>query len=89
MANSYTPPIISVSFDMDDMTYRLMATSVGGTAIAGERIFRGEPWPAIKWSHPDEQGAEKDAGVLRAYLEECATGKTKDSGPRAKGYWED
>ncbi len=88
MANSYTPPIISVAFNMDEGQYQPMATSHSHTAIAGERIFRGEPWPSVRWSHADGAAAEKDAAVLREYLEECASGKQKESGPRAKGWWQ-
>ncbi len=90
MSNTYIPPQISVSFDFDT-GWQLMATSHSRTAIAGERIFRAEPWPQIRFCHDNEAGAERDAVTLRAYLAECASGKRaeKEDAPRARGWWED
>ncbi len=88
MANTYTPPIISVAFDMDEGLHVLMATSHSHTAIAGERIFRAEPHPSIKFRHEREEDANRDAGVLRSYLEECATGKIKEGAPVGRGWWQ-
>ncbi len=88
MANSYTPPAISVAFNMDEGQYQLMATSLGRSAIAGERIFRAEPHPSIQFRHEREEDANRDAATLRAYLEECATGKTKEGAPVGRGWWQ-
>lgn len=90
MSNTYTPPLISVAYDIDEDCHVLMATSHQRTAIAGERILRAEPWPAIRWKHPTAEGAETDAATLRLYLDECASGKRKDTGkPVSKPHWED
>ncbi len=89
MPNTYTPPIISVTFDMD-YGFRLMATSHGRAEIAGERIFRAEPWPDIAWSHAVEADAERDAVTLRLYLTDCASGKRREvAATRARAWWED
>ncbi len=63
----YTPPQISTVFSFEDDCWQLMATSHSRTAIAGERIFRAEPWPSIRFSHDSAESAEHDAGILRAY----------------------
>jgi len=88
--NTYTPPTITVIFDLDEDAHVLMATGRGGTVIAGERILRAEPWPSVKFRHDAAESAEADAATLRAYLAECASGKRveKEDGPRARGWWE-
>ena len=86
----YVPPIITVAHDFDEGVYVLMATSHHSTEPAGERLFRAEPWPRIRFSHTSEQAAEKDASVLRAYLADCASGKRKDKAPTVsvgRDYW--
>lgn len=88
MAAGYTPPTISVSFDADTETYELMATNHNRTAPVGERIFRAEPWPDIKFRHTDKAAATHDAQVLREYLEECASGKRKGGAPVGRGWWQ-
>jgi len=89
MPNTYTPPIISIAYDMEEGCWQLFATSHGRTTIAGERIFRAEPWPDVRFRHPSEQEAERDAQTLRDYLDECASGKRKDVESVAHGWWED
>lgn len=87
---TYIPPTISVEYDLDSESWQLMATNHGRTATAGERLFRGEPWPAIRFSHETQAAAEKDAATLRAYLAECATGKRKEAGATiGADYWQD
>ena len=86
----YVPPVITVSHDLDEGVYRLYATSYHSTEPAGERLFRAEPWPVIKFEHATEAAAEKDAAVLRAYLADCASGKKKDKAPAVRvsnNYW--
>ena len=87
----YSPPEIGVRFDMDTEEHVLTATSYGRTADAGERILRAEPWPQIKFRHTNEARAESDARELRAYLDECASGKRKDNikAPTRRGWWQD
>lgn len=89
--NTYTPPDISVAFDMDECEHVLMATSHSRTSIAGERIFRAEPWPKIRFRHPTAEEAERDAATLRLYLKLYAKGKLRDKEhePRRRGWWED
>jgi len=90
MGNSYAPPVISTCLD-DSGEFILLATSHGRTAIAGERILRAEPWPSIRWRTDTQEEAEQEATKLRAYLDECASGKRKDvvTIARARGWWED
>lgn len=86
----YIPPAIHVEFDLDSESYVLMATNHGRTATAGERLFRGEPWPRIRFAHETQAAAEKDAAVLRAYLAECATGKRKEAvAAIGTDYWQE
>lgn len=47
----------------------LYCTSHGRTAIAGERLFRGYPRPAISFAHPTLEAAQKDAETLQKYLD--------------------
>lgn len=89
MASAYTPPEISVAYDMETDSHILMATSHARTAIVGPRIFRAEPWPAVKFSHATQESAERDAATLRGYLEECASGKRREKEQRARAWWED
>lgn len=65
---TYTPPIISVQEDPESGEYVLMATSHMRTMPAGSRLFRAQPWPAIAFSAPTQEEAEKHAETLRAYL---------------------
>jgi hypothetical protein len=85
----WTPPTITV--EPAGAQFRLMATSHGRTSIDGERIFRAEPWPRIEFLHDAQEKAERAADELRAYLDDCRTGKRKDSAskPRRLGWWED
>lgn len=80
-------PVITVEYANN--VHRLMATSYHQAAPAGERLFRGHPHPVIRFEHTDAASAEKDAGTLRQYLEDCANGKRKDVEPQRKGWWED
>lgn len=91
MPNTYVPPTISVLYDLDEDAHILVATGRGGTAIAGERILRAEPWPSIRWKHDSAESAEADAATLRAYLAECASGKRveKEDAPVKRGWWQD
>lgn len=89
MSSAYIPPAISIAYDMETDSHILMATSHARTAIVGPRIFRAEPWPAVKFSHATQADAERDAATLRGYLEECASGKRKETKQRQRGYWED
>jgi hypothetical protein len=84
-AGKYTPPIISVEQRGED--WMLMATNYNKTEPCGERLLRGEPWPAIQFRHSTKEAAEKDAALLREYLAECASGKRKDVEVR-RGWWE-
>lgn len=87
---TYIPPAIHVEFDLETESYQLMATNHGRTATAGERLFRGEPWPRIVFSHETQATAEKDAATLRAYLAECATGKRKEAvATVGADYWDE
>lgn len=72
---SAATPIISVSFDADEGTHTLQATSYGRTSPAGPRLFRAPPHPAIAFSHATSEQAEKDAATLREYLEGLAARK--------------
>jgi len=91
MASAHTPPIISVSYSFDDDQHVIMATSHNRSAEAGERIFRSEPWPNIKFKHATEEAALRDAAILRQYLDECYSGKRKggETKIRGRGWWED
>jgi hypothetical protein len=60
-------PVISVEGSGTD--WRLTATSFGTTAPAGARLFRAEPWPAIKFQHVNEADARRDAGLLTRYID--------------------
>lgn len=64
----YTPPAITVQFDLDSDEFVLMATSHARTQPAGERLFRAQPWPSVSWRHTSQESAEADAATLRAYL---------------------
>lgn len=88
MSTKYQPPIISVELDEHDH-YVLMATSHGYTERAGERLFRAEPHPRIRWRHAVLDEAETDAATLRAYLAECAGAKRQDEPVAAdlRNYW--
>ncbi len=35
---------------------------------AGPRLFRQQPWPEVKFDHPDFESAKADETKLRAYL---------------------
>lgn len=85
----YTPPVITVAFDLDSGSYDLMATSHRRTAPAGERLFRGYPHPEVRFSHDSEEAALRDAATLRSYLADCVAGKRKDVEPMRKGWWQD
>ena len=61
-------PLISVLFDADTEQYRLYCSAHGHTAVAGPRIFRAPPHPAIRWTHDSQGAAEADAQTLRDYL---------------------
>jgi hypothetical protein len=89
--NTYTPPAISVAYDLDSNAYLLMATNHARTTTAGPRIFRAEPWPSVAFTHDSQDAAERDADTLRSYLADCASGKRKDNAikPTRKGWWED
>lgn len=89
MATAYTPPAISVTYDMETDEHVLMATNYGRAATAGERLFRAEPHPRIKFRHATADAAEADAETLRVYLEECATGKRKEAPAHGsmRDYW--
>lgn len=87
---AYTPPAIHVEFDLETEAHVLMATNHGRTATAGERLFRGEPWPKVRFSHETEAAALRDAATLRAYLAECASGKRKEAvAAIGADYWQD
>lgn len=85
MANKYTPPTITVESRADG--FYLMATSYAQTQPCGERLFRGEPWPVIKFSHATREAAEADAAILRQYLADCASGKRPDREQKS-GWWQ-
>jgi hypothetical protein len=88
---AYIPPAIHVEYELESESWVLMATSHSRTATAGERLFRGYPWPQIAFSHETKQAADKDAAILRAYLADCAGGKRREEATVAIGadYWED
>ncbi len=91
MANTYLPPRITVEYSFDHDAHVLMAHSHTHTAICGERIFRGEPWPVIRWASPTAEEAEQEAVKLRAYLADYAGGKRRDREPSVSvgaDYWE-
>jgi hypothetical protein len=82
----------------DDMTitaeptatgYVLYADGLGGKSIAGPRLFRGEPWPEIKWSHETKEGAERDAAVLQKYLDGLPAKKKGKRKSTATGAYSD
>ena len=81
-------PAISVAFDMDEGVYRIYASSYGQTTPAGERLFRGHPWPVVQFVHAEEAAALRDARTLREYLADCAAGKRKDKEPARRGWWD-
>lgn len=84
----YTPPVISVT--QEGSEYVLTATNHSRTAIAGERLFRQEPHPEIKFRHSSQADALRDAETLRVYLAECVSGKIKEKAkPVGRGWWED
>lgn len=86
----FTPPTISVISDLDTGSFDLYASSYGQTMPCGPRLFRASPFPAIAFSHTNQEDAEKDAATLRAYLEDCASGRRKDRGNGVavgKDYW--
>lgn len=85
---NYVPPEISVEFDIDTEEYALMATNHGRSAEVGPRIFRAEPWPAILFRHTSENSANKDATTLRAYLDDCASGRRREEAVAGKEWWE-
>lgn len=60
-------PHITVQHDGTHWT--LVATSYSQTMPAGERLFKGEPWPDIKFSHSTQARAEADAALLQSYLD--------------------
>jgi len=89
MSTAYTPPLISIHHDDETGEYTLMAENYGRSAIVGPRIFRAEPWPAVRAVHTSLPEAERDAAELRGYLADCASGKRKErTGPTRKGWWE-
>lgn len=62
--------------------YALFATGLGGTAIAGPRLFRAPPWPDIRWVCDTREGAEREARKLQDYLDALPArkkGKKKSS----------
>lgn len=83
----WTPPQITVEPLANQ--FAICATNHGRMALAGERIFRAEPWPRIKFLHDDRATADADATTLRIYLNECATGKRKDTPQTRRGWWQD
>lgn len=86
--SEYTPPLISISEDLDSGELTLMATSYGQTMPAGPRLFRGYPHPGVRFTHSEYAAAERDAAALRTYLAECASGKRKDRAPVGRGWWQ-
>lgn len=67
-----------------------MATSYTKTELAGPRLFRAAPHPDIKFTHDSQADALKDAEKLRVYLDQCASGKIKDSKETSvRGWWEE
>lgn len=44
-------------------------------APAGPRLFRAPPIPDVRFSHPDPFLAERDASLLRLYLDQCKDDK--------------
>lgn len=64
-----TKPIITVAEDFDTGLFTLMATSYGRTEVAGPRLFRAPPHPAICFEHVTEADAIRDAQLLRDYLD--------------------
>lgn len=86
MPRTYHPPDISVRSTLDG-GFRLFASSYGRTEIAGERLFRAEPWPDVAWTHATRAEAEADAATLRSYLQACAEGKLKERESR-RGWWQ-
>jgi hypothetical protein len=91
VSTAYVPPVISISHDEETGEYTLMAENFGRAATVGPRIFRAEPWPAVKAVHTDAAGAERDAETLRDYLADCASGKRRESAakPTRRGWWQD
>jgi hypothetical protein len=86
-------PVITVA--PTDTGYELQATSYGRTSPAGQRLFRGRPWPVVSFSHTTKAAAEKDAATLTDYLRnppkkgghsEEAEVKTKAA---KRGWWQD
>jgi hypothetical protein len=59
-------PVISVEPEGD--SWRIVASSYGRKAHAGERLFRAQPWPKIEFSHEVEADARRDAATLTDYI---------------------
>lgn len=62
-------PHITIALDSDTFAYVLYAQTQHGTAVAGPRLFRGEPWPTIAWQSPTQEAAEQEARKLQGYLD--------------------
>lgn len=77
MPSAYTPPAISVAFDMDSDAHILMATSHGRADVAGPRILRAPPHPDVKWRHATQEAAEADVAKLNAYFAGLGKGPSK------------
>lgn len=67
MSSGASIPVISVEGSGDN--WQIMATSYGSTTPAGQRLFRAEPWPKIKFQHTSEADARRDAGELVRYID--------------------
>lgn len=55
--------------DIETGKFRLMATNYGRTSIAGERLFRGQPYPNVSFEHDNQESAKRDAEILQEYLD--------------------
>lgn len=63
------PEPITISVKQDGSTWNLYATKIMQTNRAGERLFRGKPYPEIQFSHETEAAALIDANKLQKYLD--------------------
>lgn len=64
------PSPIKIGVKLDEqMRFRLYAEKLGSVAPAGERLFRGKPYPTISFVHDDEKLAWADAHKLQEYLD--------------------
>ena len=62
------PPTITVAYDFEKDSFQLFATSYFSTTPAGPRLFHKPPFPDIKFSHENQESAERDAKILREYI---------------------